>query len=64
MSYQTNTDNIYPEGMLITAKESPALLLKIMKYKQRIYYCAVDGHEDQKQLVYFEHELISPESRD
>lgn len=63
MPYQTNTDNIYPEGTLITAKENPALQLKIMKYKQRIYYCVAAGHEDQKQLVYFEHELISPGTR-
>ena len=60
MSYQTNTDNIYPEGILITAKENPSLQLKIINYKQRIYYCAVVGDEERKQLAYFERELIPP----
>jgi hypothetical protein len=60
MSYQTNTDNIYPEGIFITANENPSLRLKIMNYKQRIYYCAVVGNEELKQLAYFERELIPP----
>lgn len=60
MPYQTNTDNIYPEGFFITAKENPSLRLKIMNYKQRIYYCAVVGNEELKQLAYFERELIPP----
>ena len=60
MSYTTNSDNIYAEGTLITAKENPSLKLKIMNYRQRIYYCAVVGDEDGKQLVYFERELVSP----
>ena len=60
MSYQTNTDNIFQEGTLIAAKENPARMLKIMKYNQRIYYCAVVGDEDRKQLAYFERELIPP----
>ena len=58
MSYRTNSDNIYAEGTPITAKEHPALNLKIMKYYQRIYYCAVVGDEDRKQLAYFERELV------
>jgi hypothetical protein len=60
MSYRTNSDNIYPEGTLITALVNPALQLKIMKYYQRIYYCAIVGKETQKQLAYFERELIPP----
>ncbi|HEY3402770.1 MAG TPA: hypothetical protein VGK59_05235 [Ohtaekwangia sp.] len=60
MSYQTNTDNIYPVGAFITACENPSLKLQIVKYYQRIYYCAVVGDEARKQLVYFERELISP----
>jgi hypothetical protein len=60
MSYQTNTDNIYPEGSIITAKEAPTVQLKIVAYRQRIYYCAVVGDEERKQLAYFERELVSP----
>jgi hypothetical protein len=62
MSYQSNTDNIYQEGGFITAQENPALQLRIVKYYQRIYYCAVVGDEARKQLVYFERELIPPNS--
>jgi hypothetical protein len=60
MSYQKSTDNIYPEGAIITAKENPSLKLTITKYYQRIYYCAVVGDESRKQLVYFERELMPP----
>lgn len=60
MSYRTNTDNIYPEGSLITAKEAPSVQLKIVAYNQRIYYCAVVGDEGRKQLTYYERELIRP----
>jgi hypothetical protein len=60
MSYQTSTDNIYPNGAVITAKENPSLKLIITKYYQRIYYCAVVGDESRKQLVYFERELMQP----
>ena len=58
MSYRTNSDNIFAVGILIAAKEHPSLELKIMKYYQRIYYCAVVGDEDRKQLAYFERELV------
>ncbi len=61
MSYRTNTDNIYQEGSTITAKENPALKLVIMKYYQRIYYCAIADDPEHKHLAYFERELISPE---
>ena len=60
MSYTTNTDNIYNEGTLIAAKAHPSQQLRIMRYYQRIYYCAVVGDETSKQLVYFERELVPP----
>ena len=60
MSYKTNTDNIYKEGTLITAKTNPGLKLRIMKYYQRIYYCAVVGDAARKHLTYFENDLIPP----
>jgi len=61
MSYRTNSDNIYSEGIFIAAKENPSLKLRIKKYYQRIYYCEVVGHEERKRRVYFERELISPQ---
>ena len=60
MSNEDIMDSFYKEGALITAKENPTLQLKITKYYQRIYYCAVVGDEQRKQLVYFQHELIPP----
>lgn len=60
MSYRTNTDNIYAEGAMITARVNPTLQLRIVKYYQRIYYCAIVGEEGSKQLAYFERELIPP----
>jgi hypothetical protein len=60
MSHRTNSDNIYPEGIIITAHVHPTRKLQIKKYYQRIYYCAVLGDEAKKHLVYFERELIPP----
>lgn len=57
MSYKTNSDNLYPEGTLVTALVNPSLQLTIVKYLQRIYYCSVVGDEQSKQLAYFEREL-------
>ncbi|MBT1706354.1 hypothetical protein [Chryseosolibacter indicus] len=60
MSYRTNTDNIYPENTMITAKANPLLRLSIRKYYQRIYYCTVIDSPGTKELAYFERELIQP----
>lgn len=51
------SDNLYPEGTRVTAKMNPSLPLIIMKYYQRIYYCAVVGNPDHKHFAYFEREL-------
>jgi hypothetical protein len=60
MSYQTNDDNVYSVGTIITAKEAPTIKLEIKRYIQRIYYCSIVGEESVKQKVYFERELIAP----
>ena len=60
MIYRLNSDNIYAEGTEISAKVNPSLKLKIMNYRQRIYYCAVIGDEDGKQFAYYERELVPP----
>ena len=61
MRYRTNSDNLYSEGIFITAKVNPSLRLKIKKYYQRIYYCEIVGDEERRQFAYFERELIAPE---
>ena len=55
-----SNDNIYPVGSNIIAKVNPSLPLTIVKYYQRIYYCAVVGNPDRKQLAYFARELHPP----
>ncbi|MEQ1586989.1 MAG: hypothetical protein ABL895_13965 [Cyclobacteriaceae bacterium] len=53
-------DNIYQEGAVIMARAHPDVKLVIRKYNQRIYYCDQVDKPEQKQLVYFERELIAP----
>ncbi|MEJ0028904.1 MAG: hypothetical protein WDO15_00295 [Bacteroidota bacterium] len=60
MKNPINDDNKYPRGMFIYAKADPQLKLVIDAYKQRIYFCAVAGHPEMKQIAYFERELIDP----
>lgn len=60
MGHTTSTDNIYKPGLVIYAKVAPELKLIIMKYYQRIYYCAIANDLNHKQLAYFERELIPP----
>jgi len=60
MSVKTNFDNIYEEGTVITAKADPDVKLVILKYYQRVYYCAAVGDAGRKNLIYSEKELIPP----
>jgi hypothetical protein len=55
----SHDDNLYPVGTFITAKDSPARKLVITAYKKRVYYCATVD-EPERNLVYFERELIQP----
>jgi hypothetical protein len=60
MSYRTNTDNIFPEGTIISAKANPDQKLIIKRYYQRIYYCTAVDSTEKKELAYFQRELIPP----
>jgi len=53
-------DNRYEEGSIILAKANPEVRLLIIEYLQRTYYCVEVNHPQQKQLAYFERELVSP----
>jgi hypothetical protein len=64
MSLITNTDNIYAVGTILAAKVNPELKLVIMRYFQRIYYCAVVGEPERKHFAYYERELIAPAAAD
>lgn len=56
MSYRT--DNNFDLGTLVSAKAFPTLKLVIVKYYQRIYYCAEVNNPNKKHLAYFENELF------
>jgi len=51
-------ENKYQEGEIVCAKTDPTLKLIIRRYVKRIYYCKVQQNPDQKELVYFERELM------
>lgn len=60
MSYHTNSDNIYKLGSILTSKVNSALKLVVVKYYQRIYYCAELNDPSKKHLAFFENELNPP----
>ncbi|PRY10138.1 hypothetical protein CLV24_11555 [Pontibacter ummariensis] len=51
-------ENLFPIGSEVFAKVNPDLKLVIRQYLKRIYYCTVQENPTQKELVYFERELI------
>lgn len=57
MSHQTNTDNSFELGTIVFAKAFPTLKLVVIKYYQRIYYCAEVNSPSKRHLAYFENEL-------
>jgi hypothetical protein len=60
MATTMENDNIYKPGTIVAAKADPGLSLVIVRYYQRIYYCAVAGEPERKHFAYFERELIPP----
>jgi len=55
-----DTQGKYKEGEVVFAKENPTLLLIVKRYTNKIYYCTVKDEDVQKQLVYFERDLLYP----
>ncbi|WP_169728010.1 hypothetical protein [Adhaeribacter aquaticus] len=51
-------ENTYPEGSLVYAKVNPNLKLVVRRFAKRIYYCTSPENPNQKELVYFERELL------
>ena len=52
-------DNTFPEGSTVYANVDPTRTLVVRRYVKRIYYCTVPDDPSQKELVYFERELMS-----
>lgn len=55
-------ENKFKEGETIYAKADPSRKLVIRRYVDRIYYCQVKEDPAQKELVYFERELMLPDT--
>lgn len=53
--------NKFKEGEVVRAKVNPTLKLVVRRYVDRIYYCTIQQNPTQKELVYFERELILPD---
>ncbi|MFD3001859.1 hypothetical protein ACFS7Z_15905 [Pontibacter toksunensis] len=51
-------ENLFPIGSEVFAKVNPDLKLTIRHYLKRIYYCTVNNNPSQKDLVYYERELV------
>jgi hypothetical protein len=57
MKNQT-TENKYKAGSIVYALVDPDKKLIVRRYVDRIYYCYDFQVPDQKELVYFERELV------
>jgi hypothetical protein len=55
-------ENKYKEGQTVYSVANPSLKLVIRRYIPRIYYCIVQEDPNNKELVFFERELM-PEER-
>lgn len=56
-------ENKFKEGEEVYAKVNPSLKLIIRRYVDRIYYCKIKENPTQKELVYFEREIMSDSTR-
>jgi hypothetical protein len=56
-------ENRYAVGTVVYAKVSPARKLLVRRYVDKIYYCQVQADLKQKDLVYFERELMKDAQR-
>jgi hypothetical protein len=51
-------ENKYQVGETVYAKVNPDLKLIIRRYVARIYYCKIQKKPNEKDLVYFEREIL------
>lgn len=51
-------ENKFKEGEIVYAKENPTQRLLVRRYVDRIYYCKIYDDPNQKELVFFERELM------
>ncbi len=54
-----DTNNKHVAGDIVFAKVNPDQKLKVRRYIDRIYYCQVVDHPEEKEQVYFEREILA-----
>jgi hypothetical protein len=58
MKSPVNDDNRYKVGSIMTAYAHPSQKLRLVDYKDRIYYCQLTDEVNGKTLAYYDRELI------
>lgn len=53
------TENIYPTGAVVHAKENPGQKLVVRRFVKQVYYCTIQDKPTQKELVFYARELGS-----
>ncbi len=54
--------NKFKEGEIVQAKVNPTLNMVVWRCVDRIYYCKLQTNPTQRELIYFERELIPHDS--
>ena len=62
MKAPINNDNQYQVGSIVTAYEYPNRRLRVVDYKERIYYCEPEHNPEQRTLAYFAREIQTTET--
>lgn len=52
-------ENKFKDGQEVYAKVNPSLKLIIRRYVDKIYYCQIKNDLGQRDLAYYERELLS-----
>jgi hypothetical protein len=60
MKNPVNNDNRYKLGSMVATHVNPAQKLRIIDYKERIYYCQIADDVNGKSFAYYERELVQP----
>ncbi len=55
--------NVYQEGDIVYAKVNPTLELIVRRFIKEIYYCQTKDNLEEKDLVYFERELMPKKAK-
>lgn len=59
--HQSNNETtpLFQPGTIVYSKADPGTKLAVMRYEQRIYYCAVVGNANNHNLAFLEWQLVA-----